>query len=114
MTDVYSPADLQNIRELNDAFRRTFIGGTVVCTAGVLAMPPKQRARALSAVRLFEQFDEDNDPHREHDFGLIDCGGEAIMFKIDYYDRSVRIHSPDPADPAVTARVLTIMLASEY
>ena len=28
---------------------------------------------------------------------------------IDYYDRSLEFHSPDPADPSVTIRVLTIM-----
>jgi Protein of unknown function (DUF3768) len=37
-----------------------------------------------------------------------------VIFKIDYYDRSLNFHSPDPADPAVTERVITLMLAAEY
>src|SRR6266487_614297 len=40
--------------------------------------------------------------------------GQTIFFKIDYFDRELSMHSPDPADPSVTQRVITIMLAEEY
>jgi hypothetical protein len=32
----------------------------------------------------------------------------------DYYDLDLTMHSPDAADPEVTARVLTVLLGSEY
>ena len=102
------------IRILNDAFRRTFVGGAVMITAGVEAMPLDQRRSLLQKVRSFEAFGEDNDPHGEHDFGAVDEAGVRCFFKIDYYDRKTEFGSPDPADPAVTTRVLTIMQADEY
>ena len=37
-----------------------------------------------------------------------------IFFKIDYYDKALAAHSPDPSDPSVTERVITIMLSEEY
>ena len=104
----------ERIRALNDAFRRTFVGGMVVITAGVEAMPADQRKSLLAKVRAFAAFTDDNDPHREHDFGAIDEGGVRCFWKIDYYDREMEMLSPDPADPSVTTRVLTIMLADEY
>jgi hypothetical protein len=102
------------IRALNDDFRRTFVGGAVLITAGVEAMPVDQRRSLLQKVRAFEAFGEDNDPHGEHDFGSIDEGGVRYFWKLEYYDRATEFGSPDPADPAVTTRVLTIMLAEEY
>lgn len=39
-------------------------------------------------------------------------GGERLFFKLDYH--SLQADSPNAADAAVTHRVLTIMLASEY
>ena len=100
------------IRSLNDAFRRTFIGGAVMITAGVEAMPLDQRRSLLQKIRSFDAFSEDNDPHHEHDFGSVDEAGVRCFFKIDYYDRKTEFGSPDPADPAdpaVSTRVLTIM-----
>jgi hypothetical protein len=55
-----------------------------------------------------------DDPHGEHDFGAFGFDGHQVFFKIDYYDKTLTYHSPDPADPAVTERVITIMLAEEY
>ena len=55
-----------------------------------------------------------NDPFLEHDFGSIQLGENTIFWKIDYYDLDLHMHSPDPSVSAVTARILTIMLAEEY
>jgi hypothetical protein len=113
MTDT-TMSTSERIRELNDDFRRTFVGGAVMITAGVEAMPVEQRRSLLAKVRAFDVFTEDNDPHGEHDFGAVDEGGVSGFWKIDLYDREMTMHSPDAADPAVTTRVLTVMLAEEY
>ena len=102
------------ISALNDQLRRTGTGGRVVLTAGIAALPPETVAAIVLAVQRFDGFSADNDPHGEHDFGLVEAAGERVMFKVDYYNPSLTLHSDDAADPAVTARVLTIMLASEY
>ena len=44
----------------------------------------------------------------------FEADGETIFFKIDYLDKAMAAGSPDPADPLVTTRVITIMLAEEY
>lgn len=102
------------IRELNDKFRQILQGGTVLFTAGIMALAPEMQARVLAAVQIFDSFDENNDPWGEHDFGALDVDGERVLFKIDYYDLTRAMHSEDPADPIRTERVMTIMLASEY
>jgi len=111
-TNPQSPAN--RVRALNDAFRRTFVGGTVVITAGVEALPSEQRRAILAKVRAFDGFNEDNDPHEEHDFGVVELDNARCFWKIEYYDREMEMLSPDPADPSVTTRVLTVMLADEY
>jgi len=102
------------IRALNDAFRRSFVGGTIVVTAGFESLSADQRHSMLARIRAFDQFNEDNDPHGEHDFGLIEEGDVGCFWKIDYYDTDMELMSPDPADASVTTRVLTVMLAEEY
>ncbi len=71
-------------------------------------------AAAVAAVRSFDQFTKDNDPYGEHDCALFTLNGTRVMWKIDYYDSTLAYGSEDPADPEVTHRVLTVLLASEY
>jgi Protein of unknown function (DUF3768) len=49
-----------------------------------------------------------------HDFGSFEADGHMVVFKIDYYDKTLTYHSPDPSDLSVTERVITIMPAEEY
>jgi hypothetical protein len=104
----------QKIRELNDDFRRTLIGGRVVITSGVNDLDVAAKTRLLAEVRNFSRFDKNNDPLGEHDFGSIDHDGAKFFWKIDYYDLAMHQGSVDPADAEATMRVLTIMHANEY
>ena len=102
------------IAELNDRLRVHRTGGRIMMTSGVQALGPVALAAILVKLTAFSDFNRDNDPHGEHDLGLFDHDGDRILWKIDAYDRAMQGASPDPADPAVTTRVLTIMLAEEY
>ena len=105
---------VKKIARLNDELRRTLCTGQVVMTAGFDALAGGTWIKAIRAIRKFNSFTPDNDPHGEHDFGSLDVDGVKLFWKIDYYDLALAYHSPDPADPAVTRRVLTMMLAGEY
>ena len=100
------------IAKLNDAARTSFIGCRVVITKGIAAMDDLDGLYAK--VRSFNEFTERNDPYGEHDFGSIEHEGETVFWKFDYYDVDLLMHSPDPSDPSVCCRVLTIMRADEY
>jgi len=102
------------VRTLNDLLRRYRLGGQVVLTPGVLALGLDLLLLIDDAVARFDAFTPDNDPYGEHDFGLVRVQGHVVLFKIDYYDLDRCGHSPDPADPNVTCRVMTLMLADEY
>lgn len=100
--------------ELNDAFRSTLTGGRVMLTSAVQRLSSFELGELLKRVRSFRSFGKDNDPNGEHDFGALDLFGQKFFWKIDYYDTSLEYGSPDPSDPSVTTRVLTIMRADEY
>jgi hypothetical protein len=102
------------IRELNDRFRTTMTGGQVMMTAGVDALPSDVKAMVIRRVATFSDFNAENDPHKEHDFGSFTLAGRKFFFKLDYFDSAMEFGSEDPADPSKTTRVLTIMLAEEY
>ena len=104
----------ETIRKLNDDFRRTLSGGQIMMTPGIAALGPDAVARLIEKVITYEDFSDDSDPHHEHDFGAIDIDGERAFFKVDYYSLDLQAHSPDPSDPKVTQRVMTLLLAAEY
>lgn len=106
--------DTDKIKQLNDAFRQTFIGGDVMLTLGIRMKSEKEVADILECVRTFNDFNKSNDPYGEHDCASFDYHGDRIIWKIDYYDKDYRFMSENPADPTITNRVLTIMTAEEY
>ena len=106
------PDATTKIAALNDRARRTLMECRVVITQGVEALEDVDAI--LRQVQLFDAFTPENDPCGEHDFGAIRYQGQTIFWKIDYYDLDLHMHSPDPSNETVTARVLTIMLAEEY
>jgi hypothetical protein len=102
------------IRALNDAVRCSLSDGKIYVTSGIASLLPKEQAAILDRVRTFDDFTPDNDPHGEHDFGSFEHRRKTIFWKIDYYDLLLCNGSRDPSDPALTRRVLTVMLAEEY
>ena len=107
-------APAERIRDLNDELRTTGFGGKTYLTRGLIEKGADFIAKATAAVRAFDAFTEDNDPWQEHDCATLAVDGETVIFKIDYHDVNMEYGSSDPADPNVTRRVLTIMLAEEY
>ena len=105
---------MTDIKTLNDNFRKTFTGGQVFLTAGIDSLPTDDVANILQLVQNFTNFTPDNDPYGEHDFGSFTYNGNKIFWKIDYYDFNNQYMSENPANPDITNRVLTIMLAEEY
>jgi hypothetical protein len=104
----------ETIRALNDELRQNLTIGTALITAGVAALGAEAVARIVKTIAVYDDFCHANDPYEEHDFGSFEVDGQAIFFKIDYFDKTLASHSPDPTDPSVTERVITIMLSEEY
>lgn len=112
----------------NDEFRKSVItypvrssaSGKYVLTQGVAGLSQYNRVRVLQAVRADKNFTEDNDPHKEHDFGVVQLNGvPKIFWKIDYFENS-KMDTPsenwgESKDDFINAyRVLTVMFADEY
>jgi hypothetical protein len=109
-----SITDTDRIRALNDQLRKNLSGGSAVITPGIAALGKEAVERLVQTIAVFDDFCTANDPHGEHDFGAFDYEGVEVFFKIEYFDKDLNFHSPDPANPAVTERVITLMLATEY
>lgn len=101
------------IAHLNDRLRLAPGPGWMI-TSGVMARGPVFVRQAVLAVGTFNDFPAGDDPYGERDFGAFTLSRVRLFWKIDYYDRQLVNASPDPADEAVTRRVLTLMLAEDY
>lgn len=107
--------DIEMIRQLNDEFRKGNLAlGQWTCTPGVSSIPGQKLHQLFEKIASFDDFNQGNDPHGEHDFGAIEFEGQRYYFKIDYYDKDFEYLSENPASPNATRRRLTVMLAEEY
>lgn len=104
----------EKIAKQNDAFRKTGIGGKTLMTSGVAGLNREIQMEIFRSIQSFSDFTEANDPHQEHDFGIMEISGRNIYWKIDYYDKNYEYGSEDPTDSSLTNRVITIMMADEY
>ena len=109
----------QTIQELNDRMRQGDISvpGQMLFTRGLselLTEHSKSPIEVIQIVRDYDDFTEENDPNKEHDFGSFEFCCTKIFWKVDYYNPTMTFGSDDPSDPSKTHRVLTVFLASEY
>ena len=102
------------ITQLNDQLRKHGIGGKMFMTSGIQSLEAWHREAVINAVREFDDFTTDNDPHGEHDLGFVVVSGTKVMWKIGYFDPTMSHASEDPRDNKKTLRVVMIMLAEEY
>lgn len=98
------------IAKLNDAARSNAVN--YMATGGVIALDESVVSEIFVGVQNFTDFNEDNDPYGEHDFGSFEIQGHKVFWKIDYYDQQLK-YGTEPLDPDCR-RVVTVMLAEEY
>ena len=106
--------NVEEIAKLNDEFRANPSLGTLILTEGIRANSSEDIATIINKVRNFDDFDEDNNPYGEKDFGAFTFKGKKIFWKIDYHDNKFLFLSPNACKPRLTNRVMTIMYADEY
>lgn len=106
----------EKIRALNIAFwRNPVMNGRLMMSSGVADRDALFHHRCIAALATYDAWTQDNDPHGEADMCVLDVQGETVWAKLDYYDRhDQNFGSEDPADPAKTLRIGTLMLPEEY
>ena len=106
------------IATANDTFRKAVLrgqqdNGKAVMTQGIASLAGLTRTFILAEVIAYNNWDPGNDPHGEHDFGVVQISGvPKIYWKIDYYENSDIEYGTE--DKINCYRVLVIMLADEY
>ena len=97
----------KNLCLLNCNVRVDGVYGQLVFTRNAIDILGENLAVLLVAIAKFDEFNEGNDPHGEHDFGKIELFGETWFWKFDYYDRKLQYFGHE-------VHVLTVMNANDY
>ena len=126
LTGLGDPVEIAALRAHNDRFRRTLTGGSLMLSAGIVALGAANQARIIAAVRGFTGFDHDcemGDPFDDHSIGDLEVEieepgihrwPELIFFRIDDLAHPATGAGSSPAPASATTLVLTLMLASEW
>jgi hypothetical protein len=117
MDNVVRPSRTEIIGALNDRCRQGLDRrGRIVITRACLATFAEAgmstlvaQIEIMAALRA-HTFDSED---RERNRGEFELRGHIVYFAIDYYDLALEYGSEDPADTAVTRRVLTIMMRDD-
>tara|TARA_R110000796_G_scaffold104850_1_gene214761 strand:- start:694 stop:1065 length:372 start_codon:yes stop_codon:yes gene_type:complete len=114
----------RKVADLNDQLRKDMFTGNmlkkhnlknkIVLTPGIAGLNLIDKEKVFASVKYYGNFNKNNNPWGEKDFGNFNFKKETFNWKIDYYDNDMKYHSPDKTDPDKTIRVLTIMKAEEY
>lgn len=122
MPDTLHLAKIETIAAQNDEFRASL----PLAADGLLSFSPGlSQLWADSAaidvfmarcdlIKIVAEFQHSAAPDAKRDFGLFVWREHECCWKIDYFDPKLGERSRNPADPACTRRVLTIMLFSEF
>lgn len=77
--------------------------------------------QVIHAIKTYSDFPAGNDPHKEHDFGVVQLEGQPkIYWKIDYFENANcdmpenEAWGENESDFLTAYRLMTVMLASEY
>ncbi len=104
------------IAKLNDDLRINghVRNGRVIAVGSLVQADETLRNKVVAVMREFKDFNDDNDPYGEHDFGAFEVDGEQFMFKIDYFALDEETASEHPEDQASTMRICSVFFARDY
>ena len=103
----------KKIAILNDRFRQTFRGGKIILGDKVRTLSYLEKSHLVQAIKMFSDFNSENDPYREHDFGCVLLNTQRYYFRICCYDLQLQGRSANPHIVGQTRRILIITRLDE-
>ena len=101
------------IKRLNDRLRLKGRGGYSQMCDRMSDFSYERFAEVRKAIRAFDDFTPDNDPHGHHDYGVVEVHDQKYDWEIGYLGADGTGVSPDPSDTSVTTRVMWISMVPD-